>query len=63
MSGCQDLHSCTYIMTLKFMLTKSAQPLLPRTRGGCSSAALLFSSARILSDVNRIKRSITHFLP
>ena len=28
MSGCQDLHSCTYIMTLKFMLTKSAQPLL-----------------------------------
>ena len=38
-SGCQDLHSCTYIMTLTLMLTKSVQSLLPSTRGGCSKGA------------------------
>ena len=27
MSSCQDLHSCTYIMTLTLMLTKSVQSL------------------------------------
>ena len=37
MSGCQDLHSCTYTMTLTSILTKSVQSLLPSTRRGCSN--------------------------
>ena len=47
MSGCQDLHSCTYIMTLKFMLTKSVQSLLPSTRGGCPKGASFTSRFQV----------------
>ena len=39
MSSCQDLHSCTYIMALTLMLTKSVQSLLPSRRGRCSKGA------------------------
>ena len=47
MSGCQDLHSCTYIMTLTLMLTKSVQSLLPNTRGGCSKGASFTSRIQV----------------
>ena len=46
-SGCQDLQSCTYLMTLKFMLTKSVQSLLPSTRGGCSKGASFTSRFQV----------------
>ena len=41
------LHSCTYIMTLKFMLTKSVQSLLPSTRGGYSKGASFTSRFQV----------------
>ena len=41
------LHSCTYIMTLKFMLTKSVQSLLPSTRGGYSKGAAFTSRFQV----------------
>jgi len=47
MSGCQDLQSCTYLMTLKFMLTKSVQSLLQSTRGGCSKGASFTSRFQV----------------
>ena len=47
MSGCQDLHSCTYIMTLTLMLTKSVQSLLPSTRGRCSKGASFTSRIQV----------------
>ena len=43
----QDLHSCTYIMTLTLMLTKSVQSLLPSTRGRCFKGASFTSRIQV----------------
>ena len=47
MSGFQDLHSCTYIMTLTLMLTKSVQSWQPNTKGRCSKGASYTSRIQI----------------